>query len=102
MKERIPKAERLRGLQVQIMSFKERDEGKDYVSATVYVEQDSQKGIVIGRGGSALKRLGMAARADIEAFLGEPLPHDVEFCPFFRHAHFSSCLSGQDRQTTSS
>ena len=69
---RIPEGERLHGLQVQIMDFKERDMGKDLVSATVFVEQDSQKGIVIGRGGSALKQLGSAARADIEAFLGKP------------------------------
>ncbi len=46
--------------------------GKDLVSATVFVEQDSQKGILIGRGGAALKQLGSAARTDIEAFLGEP------------------------------
>ena len=58
---------------MQINDFKERSTGKDLVAATVFVEQDSQKGIVIGRGGSALKQLGSAARADIEAFLGEPL-----------------------------
>lgn len=62
-------------LQVQITDFKERDTGKDLVSATVFVEQESQKGIVIGRGGSALKQLGTAARADIEAFLGETSSH---------------------------
>ena len=62
-------------LQVQITDFKERDTGKDLVTATVFVEQESQKGIVIGRGGSTLKQLGTAARADIEAFLGELLSH---------------------------
>jgi GTPase len=41
-----------------------------YIRATVFVEQDSQKGIVIGRGGAMLKRIGTAARRDLEAFFG--------------------------------
>ena len=36
--------------------------------SVVYVERDSQKGIVIGKGGRALKKVGMLARKDIEAF----------------------------------
>lgn len=56
---------------MQITDFKERGLNKDLVAATVYVEQESQKGMVIGRKGSALKTLGIAARADIESFLGE-------------------------------
>lgn len=36
--------------------------------AVIYVERDSQKGIVIGKGGSALKKVGTLARKDIEAF----------------------------------
>ena len=62
--------------------------GKDLVSATVFVEQESQKGIVIGRGGSTLKQLGTAARADIEAFLGEPLFHTSGCIPAVRCQHF--------------
>ena len=50
---------------------------KDLVAATVYVEQESQKGMVIGRKGLALKALGTAARADIESFLGECHCSDV-------------------------
>lgn len=48
------------------------EEKKDLVSisATINVERDSQKGIVIGRGGAMLKRIGSAARADIERLLG--------------------------------
>lgn len=48
------------------------EEKKDLVSisATINVERDSQKGIVIGRGGMMLKRIGSAARADIERLLG--------------------------------
>lgn len=40
------------------------------IRATVFVEQDSQKGILIGRGGAMLKRIGTAARRDLEAFFG--------------------------------
>jgi GTP-binding protein Era len=41
-----------------------------YIRATVFVEQDSQKGILIGRGGAMLKRIGTATRRDLEAFFG--------------------------------
>ena len=37
------------------------------------IERDSQKGILIGKGGSALKRLGSASRRSIEEFLGHPV-----------------------------
>ncbi|MEX2156133.1 MAG: GTPase Era [Gemmatimonadales bacterium] len=42
-----------------------------YIRAVLYVERDSQKGIVIGEGGRTIKTLGSAARAKIEALLGE-------------------------------
>ena len=38
--------------------------------ATIFVERDSQRGIVIGKGGAMLKRIGAAARADLERFFG--------------------------------
>ena len=41
-----------------------------YIQATVFVEQESQKGILIGKGGAMLKRIGTAARRDLEAFFG--------------------------------
>jgi GTP-binding protein Era len=41
-----------------------------YIRATIFVEHDSQKGIVIGKGGAALKRIGTAAREDLERFFG--------------------------------
>ncbi|MDZ7295385.1 MAG: GTPase Era [candidate division KSB1 bacterium] len=55
---------------VQIEEFKERAEGKDFISARIIVERPSQKAILIGKGGQALKELGKAARLAIEQFLG--------------------------------
>jgi GTP-binding protein Era len=43
----------------------------------VYVERDSQKGIVIGRGGSRLREVGIAARREIEAMLGQRVHLDL-------------------------
>ncbi|MBO5719929.1 MAG: GTPase Era [Bacteroidales bacterium] len=42
-----------------------------HIMAVVYVERDSQKGIIIGKGGSSLKRVGVLARKDIETFFGK-------------------------------
>ena len=50
--------------------FKERDQGKDYIRAVIYVERASQKGIIIGKQGAALKKVGETARKEIELFLG--------------------------------
>ena len=41
-----------------------------YIRATIFVEQESQKGILIGKGGTMLKRIGTAARRDLESFFG--------------------------------
>lgn len=57
-------------LQVQVTSFQENEGRKDLIEVTVMVETPSQRGIVIGAGGKALKRLGTTSRKDIEAFLG--------------------------------
>jgi GTP-binding protein Era len=40
------------------------------VRATIFVEQDSQKGILIGKGGAMLKRIGTEARRQLEGFFG--------------------------------
>lgn len=55
---------------VDIVEFKERETGKHFISADIIVERDSQKGILIGKQGAALKKLGSTARAAIEDFLG--------------------------------
>lgn len=58
------------GLAVKIESMKERNERPFFdIEATIYVERESHKAIVIGKGGSMLKRIGTAARKDIEALL---------------------------------
>ena len=44
-----------------------------YIRATVYVERDSQKGILIGKGGALLKKIGEAARKEIEPLAGNPV-----------------------------
>lgn len=56
---------------VQVDEMKERDEeGIVDIQATIYVEKDSQKGIIIGAGGQMLKKIGQQARRDIEGLLG--------------------------------
>ena len=55
--------------EVLIAEYKERDAGKDYISAEIVVEKESQKVIIIGKGGAAIKKLGMIARESIEEFL---------------------------------
>ena len=58
---------------VVVVAFEERDGQKDLLSCDIVVERDSQKAILIGKGGQALKRLGQAARREIEDFLGRPV-----------------------------
>ncbi|MBR3563082.1 MAG: GTPase Era [Bacteroidales bacterium] len=53
--------------QVEIESFKEGEERYD-IGAIIYVMRDSQKGILIGKGGAALKKTGTAARIEMEDF----------------------------------
>ena len=56
--------------EVAINSFKDEPDILR-ISAQIYVERDSQKGIVIGKGGSSLKKVGIAARQDLENFFGK-------------------------------
>ncbi len=58
---------------VDIVAFNEREKKKHFISAEIFVERQSQKGILIGKGGSALKSVGEKARKDIEGFLGHPV-----------------------------
>ena len=56
--------------QVNIVLFQERKHKKDLIDAEIIVDRSSQKGILIGKNGRALKKVGTAARKDIEALLG--------------------------------
>ncbi|MCX4258445.1 MAG: GTPase Era [Muribaculaceae bacterium] len=56
--------------EVIVEKFEEKP-GSIHIMAVVYVERDSQKGILIGKGGSMLKRVGMESRKDIETFFGK-------------------------------
>jgi len=58
--------------EVSITSFKEEEE-IIRISATIYVERDSQKGIIIGKGASSIKKVGVEARRDMETFFGKKI-----------------------------
>lgn len=57
-------------LAVRVDEFKERENGMAYIAATIFVERESQKGIVIGEGGRMMKSIGSAARKQIEEMGG--------------------------------
>ncbi|MBO5453454.1 MAG: GTPase Era [Clostridia bacterium] len=58
------------GIAVEITEFKERNDSSVYVGVTINCEKKSHKGIIIGKNGSMLKRIGQKARIDCEKFLG--------------------------------
>jgi GTP-binding protein Era len=58
------------GIAIRIDQFTERGEEGAYIEATIFVERESHKGIVIGQGGSMLKQIGSAARREIESMSG--------------------------------
>lgn len=66
-------------VEVEVESFKDEAPSPQHpkgiirISAVIYVERDSQKGIIIGKAGTALKRVGSLARADIEEFFQKPV-----------------------------
>ena len=64
--EEVPYATAVR---VEELAERERPE-RLYIRATIFVEQDSQKGIMIGKRGAMLKRIGTAARRELEGFFG--------------------------------
>ncbi len=58
---------------VIIDEFRENPGGKDFIRAIVFVERRTQKGILIGNKGAALKQVGKEARQEIEFLLGRPV-----------------------------
>jgi GTPase len=65
LREEIP-----HGVHVRIDEFTERGEAGALIAATIFVERESQKGIVIGQGAQMLKKIGIHARSEIEAMSG--------------------------------
>ncbi|MFN2278140.1 MAG: GTPase Era, partial [Candidatus Promineifilaceae bacterium] len=59
------------GTAVQVVDFKEQPGEPTYISANIFVERDSHKGIIIGKKGAQLKSIGSAAREEIETMLDE-------------------------------
>ncbi|MGL5052740.1 MAG: GTPase Era [Cetobacterium sp.] len=55
---------------IEIINVTRRNNGKDKFDINIYVERDSQKGIIIGKQGSMLKEIGIEARKDIESLIG--------------------------------
>ncbi len=55
---------------VNVDRMVKESEDRVHIEATIYIERDSQKGIVIGKGGKKLKEVGKRARRDIEMLLG--------------------------------
>lgn len=64
------------GVAVEEMEYVKKSD-LERIYATIYVEHDSQKGIIIGKKGSALKRIGTEARNDLEQFLGSKVFLDL-------------------------
>ena len=64
-------------LAVRMDEFSERENGNAYISATLLVEHDSQKGIVIGEKAAMLKKIGSAARKEIESMSGRKIFLDL-------------------------
>jgi GTP-binding protein Era len=59
------------GIVVRIDEFTERNEKEAYIEATIFVEKESHKGIVIGQNGQMLKKIGTSARKEIETMSGK-------------------------------
>jgi GTP-binding protein Era len=62
---------------VEVTEFKERSETLSYINAIIYVERDSQKGIIVGKGGAKIKQIGSEARAELADMLGTEVYLDL-------------------------
>lgn len=72
MREEVPHS-----IAVVTEDYEERDDGLLTIRAIVYVERESQKGIVIGRGGVTIRDVGIEARQEIETMFGRPVFIDL-------------------------
>ena len=65
------------GIFVRVNDYRLREDEKRYIHATIFVERESQKGIVIGKGGSMIKQISTMAREEIEEMSGESVFLDL-------------------------
>lgn len=63
---------------VKIDSYEDRPDDRAYIAATLYVERDSQKGILVGKGGEMIKKIGTRSRQEIEAMTGRKVFLDLK------------------------
>jgi len=87
-------------LAVRLDEYKDRDVKNSYIKATIFVEKDSHKGIVIGKGGSMLKKIGIYARNEIESMTGRRiyLELGVKVSENWRNDEHSLKLMGYDHR----
>jgi GTPase len=64
-------------VEVEVVSISERDDGMVAVEAYIWTEGESQKGILVGKGGRMIKAIGIAARKEIETLLGDRVHLDL-------------------------
>jgi GTPase len=72
MRQEVPHA-----LAVLVEDYEVRENGVVYISARIWVERESHKPIIIGRGGKRLKEVGTVARQELERFIGDPIYLDL-------------------------
>ena len=91
------------GIAVTIEEMKQRENGLWNIEASIICEKDSHKGIVIGKGGSMLKKIGTAARMDIEEMTGDRvnLKLFVKVRKDWRDSELFMKSFGYDRKTLS-
>jgi GTPase len=65
-------------VEVEVTSMERREDGLMVIAASIWVEADSQQGILIGKGGEMVKRIGQAARGEIEQELDEHVHLDLK------------------------
>ena len=86
---------------VQIDTYEERAEEKAYIEATIFVERDSQKGILVGKGGEMIKTIGTRSRQEIEAMSGRKvfLNLNVKVNKNWRNSKEALALLGYSRNS---
>ena len=63
---------------VKVDTYEERPDDKAYIEATLFVERDSQKGILVGKGGEMIKKIGTSSRQEIESMSGRKVFLDLK------------------------